>query len=134
MAAVGSLSQWELFDELSTISSAIDGLGAEFLPPAHPSEAPMASSSAGSAAPAEVRRARMHHCLRLGHMVGVQLSADVEKQMRELRTTQERIMAQNIALLGEVEAMQRQVATLRDEKTSIVRQLRLLVEAREKRS
>lgn len=47
-----------------------------------------------------------------------------EAKMRELEDTNDRIMAQNIALLREVEVMQRQVLALRAEKAALAVQLR----------
>lgn len=41
-------------------------------------------------------------------------------------------MAQNIALLGEVEAMQREIASLRASKAALARRARLLMEAQER--
>lgn len=52
--------------------------------------------------------------------------------MRDMCETSERVMAQNIALLGEVEAMQREIASLRTSKAALARRARLLMEAQER--
>lgn len=59
------------------------------------------------------------------------VSGELQQRIKETTETSERVMAQNIALLGEVEAMQRQIAALRDEKASMARRLRILMTERE---
>lgn len=55
----------------------------------------------------------------------------MERRVANTTETSDRVMAQNIALLGEVEAMQKQVAVLRDEKAAMARRLRVLMAAQE---
>lgn len=49
----------------------------------------------------------------------------LEARVREVQEVNERVMAQNVVLLHEVEVMQRQVAALRQEKAALAEQLRL---------
>ncbi|KAA0153604.1 hypothetical protein FNF27_06757 [Cafeteria roenbergensis] len=58
--------------------------------------------------------------------------AALDQRVRDMCETSERVMAQNIALLGEVEAMQREIASLRASKAALARRARLLMEAQER--
>ena len=61
-------------------------------------------------------------------------SADMktlETRVREVENVNERVMAQNVILLHEVEVMQRQISALRQEKAAMAEQLRRAIDVSE---
>ena len=95
---------WEALGALDSISMEIDALGGRAPAGAEASKDGSASAAGGTP------------------------TADLLRRVKDTQETSERVMAQNIALLGEVEAMQRQVALLRDEKAALAGRVRALME------